>query len=206
MAAGRLRLASLRWGSRAGRRCAGSAAHFGRDRMTNQQAYPAGLPPGTASIHARLGTGRQVRLSAGVSAPCHDPVGPTAASRLRPVAAVSAHAAAVHAAGRMLMPALGYAPPTAASPVSSHGPPEADRGGRPGTRHSRHCWARTPQALYEHPRGSSLCSCQVAGCSGCAGGHVGRCWPRGASSGAGSRFGRRGRIWLTSAVPEYDNS
>ena len=47
----------------------GPAALFGRGRITNQRAGPAGLPPGTGSIHACLGARCQVtRLRGGRAA------------------------------------------------------------------------------------------------------------------------------------------
>ncbi len=52
----------------------GPAAHFGRGRITDRRAGSAGLPPGTASIHTRLGTGCQVPsyASAIPARPCRD--------------------------------------------------------------------------------------------------------------------------------------
>ena len=38
----------------------GPAGHFGRGRITNRRAGPAGLPPGTGSIHTCLGARCQV--------------------------------------------------------------------------------------------------------------------------------------------------
>ena len=49
-----------------GGRRRGPAAPFARDRIAGRRAGPAGLPPGTGSIHACLGAGCQVtRLGAG---------------------------------------------------------------------------------------------------------------------------------------------
>ena len=42
----------------------GPAAPFARGRITGRRAGPAGLPPGTGSMHARLGAGCQVRRPA----------------------------------------------------------------------------------------------------------------------------------------------
>jgi hypothetical protein len=42
----------------------GPAASFARGRITGRRAGLAGLPPGTGSMHARLGAGRQVRRPA----------------------------------------------------------------------------------------------------------------------------------------------
>ena len=52
----------------------GPAAHFGRGRITDRRAGPAGLPPGIASIHARLGAGCQVPSPASTipARPCRD--------------------------------------------------------------------------------------------------------------------------------------